>query len=200
MMPFITEEIHAALPAPDERLLLELRFAEMEERWPRLAARLDADDAHEMEVFAEIVGRVRQVRGELGLAPQSGIRVRFPTALEALVGRHEAGLRALLRAEAWSFSDEPAPETAAVVRAAGHAVVVELDDPAVLRDELKRLEKRAKTLEKDLAFVSKKLGNPSFVERAKPDVVEAEREKHEALEEEAAAVGARLERLRGLVA
>ena len=64
---------------------------------------------------------------------------------------------------------------------------------------MRRLEKRLKTLEKDLAFVAKKLGNPKFVERAKPDVVEAEREKHEALEEEAGTARQRLERLRGLV-
>ena len=199
IMPFITEEIFAALPVDEDRTLLELRFAELGERWPRLAERLDADEAREMEVFTEIVGRVRQVRGELGLAPQAGIRVRFPSELEAMVGRHEAGLRSLLRADEWVFSDEPPPETAAVVQAAGHAIAVELDDPAFLHDEVKRLEKRLKTVEKDLAFVAKKLANPKFVERAKPDVVEAEREKHEGLDGEAAAMTGRLERLRSLL-
>jgi len=199
IMPFVTEEIFGALPRPDDRMLLEHRFAELSECWPRLAGRLDADEADEMDRFTEVVSRVRQVRGELGLAPQTGIRVRFPTALEGLVGRHEAGLRALLRADAWIFSDDPPPEAAAVVRAAGHALAVELDDPGILRDELKRLAKRQKILEKDLAFVARKLANPKFVERAKAEVVEAEREKHEGLAEEAVALQARLERLRSLV-
>ena len=199
IMPFVTEEIFGALPRPDDRMLLEHRFAELSECWPRLAGRLDADEADEMDRFTEVVSRVRQVRGELGLAPQTGIRVRFPTALEGLVGRHEAGLRALLRADAWIFSDDPPPEAAAVVRAAGHALAVELDDPGILRDELKRLAKRQKILEKDLAFVARKLANPKFVERAKAEVVEAEREKHEGLAEEAGALQARLERLRSLV-
>ena len=124
--------------------------------------------------------------------------MRFPTALEPLVERHRAGLAALLRAE-WRFSDDPPPESAAVVRAAGHAVVVELDDPRFLQDEVRRLEKRLKALEKDLSMASRKLENPKFLERAKPEVVEAEREKHEELGEEAQAVRSRLERLRGLV-
>ncbi|NNL66119.1 MAG: hypothetical protein HKP30_07755 [Myxococcales bacterium] len=78
-------------------------------------------------------------------------------------------------------------------------MALELDDPRFLLDEVKRLEKRLKTAEKDLAFVAKKLGNLKFVERAKPEVVEAEREKHEELEEEVGALRSRLERLRGLV-
>ena len=198
MMPFITEEIFAALPGAKDRSLLEHRFAELETRWPRLAQRLSAEEAAEMETFTALVSAVRQVRGELGLSPKTTVKVRFPTALTAMVGRHEAGLRALLRAE-WRFSDEAPPESAAVVRAGGHAVVVELEDPRFLLDEVKRLEKRLKTAEKDLAFVAKKLGNPSFVERAKAEVVESEREKHEELEAEVGALRSRLERLRGLV-
>ena len=97
-------------------------------------------------------------------------------------------------------SDDPPPAAAALVRAAGHAVAVELDDPRFLEDELRRLDKRLAALDQDLARAGAKLGNPKFLERASPEVVEAEREKHEALEEEASAVRARLERLRGLLA
>jgi valyl-tRNA synthetase len=199
IMPFVTEEIFHALPGASGRTLLEHRFAELEREWPRLAARLDPEEATEMETFTQIVGRVRQVRGELGLAPQTGIRVRFPSALEPLVARHEAGLRTLLRADAWTFSDDAPPASAAVVRAAGFVVAVELDDERFLQDEVKRLEKRLKAADKDLAFVAKKLGNPKFVERARPEVVEAEREKHEALDEEVSALRTRVERLRGLL-
>jgi len=199
VMPFVTEEIFAALPGSDDRTLLEHRFAELEARWPRLAARLSDEEVREMETFTAVVRGVRQVRGELGLPPQGAVRVRVPRALEALVGRHEAGLRALLRAESFAFDDGPPPEAAAVTHAAGHAVAVELDDPRFLQNEVKRLAKRLQGLEKDLAFVGKKLANPKFVERANPDVVAGEREKQAALEAEAAATRARLARLRGLV-
>ena len=63
-------------------------------------------------------------------------------------------------------------------------------------DEVRRLEKTLGKLEKDLAFAARKLENPKFVERAKPDVVAAEREKHERLSEEAGGLRQRLERLR----
>ncbi|NNL64653.1 MAG: valine--tRNA ligase, partial [Myxococcales bacterium] len=78
MMPFITEEIFAALPGPKDRSLLEHRAAELETRWPRLAQRLSAAELEEMETFTALVGAVRQVRGELGLAPQTTVQLRFP--------------------------------------------------------------------------------------------------------------------------
>ena len=96
--------------------------------------------------------------------------------------------------------DDPPPPAAAVTQAGGFAVSVELDDPAFLGDEVRRLEKHLGGLEKDLAFVAKKLDNPKFMERAKPEVVEAEQEKHASLDEELRAVRERLERLRALVA
>jgi valyl-tRNA synthetase len=81
----------------------------------------------------------------------------------------------------------------------GWSVAAELDDPALLGDELRRLEKELARIEKDTAITAKKLDNPSFVERAKPEVVQAERDKQAQLADEARSVGERLERLRRAV-
>jgi len=86
-----------------------------------------------------------------------------------------------------------------VTQAGGFAVRVELGDPALLADELKRLEKVLKTLEKDLAMAAKKLDNPDFLARAKEEVVEAEREKHARLTGEERDVREREARLRKLL-
>ena len=152
-----------------------------------------------MDAVLEIVTRVRQVRGELGVPPSTKVRLGFPLAARALVQRHDAGLRSLSGAGEIVFADGDPPPSAAVVPAAGHMVRVELDDPKLLADEQRRLEKLSKSLEKDLQTVSKKLENPEFLARAKPEVVEGEREKHARLGAEEGAVRERLERLRRLL-
>ena len=191
IMPFVTEEIFQALPGRDGRLLLEGGYP------PRVTP-LAAEEAAEMEALLAIVGRVRQVRGELGLPPSRRIRLGFPPAAERLVRRHEVGIRALTGAGELRFEAGEAPPTAAVTQAAGHAVRVELDDPRFLTEELRRLEKVLQNLEKDLEAVAKKLENPKFLERAREEVVAAEREKHARLGAERDATAGRLARLRSL--
>jgi valyl-tRNA synthetase len=71
-------------------------------------------------------------------------------------------------------------------------------DPAFFGEERRRLEKALENLDKDLSFVAQKLENPRFVERAKPEVVEAERDKQAKLAAERDALRSRLQRLRGV--
>jgi len=70
-------------------------------------------------------------------------------------------------------------------------------DPAFLGEERRRLEKALETLEKDLAFVAHKLDNPKFLERAKAEIVVAEREKQAHLAAERGELRTRLDRLQG---
>jgi valyl-tRNA synthetase len=192
IMPFVTEEIAQSLPDADGRFL-------MEGRYPQPAAPLAADEQAEMEALVEVVTRIRQVRGELDLPPQTIVRVRFPSAAGPWVRRHQPALQALTRAAEPELSDAPASPTASVVSAAGWSVSVELDDPSLLHDEIRRLEKGLGKLEKDLSFAAKKLENPQFVERARPEIVAAERDKHAQLASELEGARARLERLRRAV-
>jgi len=192
VMPFVTEEILSALPTGDDRLAIERGY-------PAPGPALSADDSREMDALLEVVTRVRQVRGELGLPPSTRVQLVFPTAARPFVDRHLAGLRALAGAGEVRFEDGPPPPLASVTQAGGFAVRVELGDPALLADELKRLEKVLKTLEKDLAMAAKKLDNPDFLARAKEEVVEAEREKHARLTGEERDVREREARLRKLL-
>jgi valyl-tRNA synthetase len=79
--------------------------------------------------------------------------------------------------------------------AAGQRVQVEVGDPAFLGEERRRLEKALETLEKDLCFVAQKLDNPKFLERAKAEIVIAEREKQARLAAERDELRTRLDRL-----
>jgi valyl-tRNA synthetase len=191
-MPFVTDEIAAALPDADGRFL-------MEGRYPAPAPPLSDAEAREMEQLTLLIGRIRQVRGELDLPPATRVRVSFPTAAEPLVRRHQAALLALTRAAEPAFSDAPPSPSASLAWAGDWQLCIELDDPELLRDELRRLEKTLAKVDKDLAFVAGKLDNPRFAEKAKPEVVAAEREKRVRLDREREELGARLERLRRAV-
>ena len=56
-------------------------------------------------------------------------------------------------------------------------IIVPLRGLVNVEEEEKRLLKEIAKIEKDIEFLSKKLENPSFVERAPADVVGKEREK-----------------------
>lgn len=189
IMPFVTEEIAASLPGADGRFL-------MQGSYPSPGPPLAAEDAREMETLVEIVTRIRQVRGEFELPPATQMRVVFPSAAAGFVARHEAAVRALARTAPLACSDDPPSPTASVVRVQGWSLCIELDDPALLADEVRRLEKEAARIEKDLGITARKLDNPSFIERAKPEVVQGEREKLVRLGEEAKTLAERIERLR----
>jgi valyl-tRNA synthetase len=188
-MPFVTDEIAASLPDADGRFL-------MEGAYPTPAPALAADEAREMETLVDVVTRIRQVRGELDLPPSTRVRVTFPTGAGAFVARHGAAIVALGRTAPPSCSDAAPSPTASVVTAGDWSLHVDLDDPALLEDEVRRLEKELGRLEKELAQAAAKLDNPRFVERARPEVVAAEREKRARSANEAAAVRERLARLR----
>ncbi len=189
IMPFVTDEIAASLPGADGRFL-------MEGRYPERGPALDAESARDLDALVEVVTRIRQVRGELDLPQSTLVGVVFPTAAEGFVQRHSAAIRALARTGSPTCSDEPPSPTASVVLVQSWSLRVELDDPRFAADELRRLEKELGRIDKDLALTARKLDNPSFVERAKPEVVSAEREKLGQLEAERASVHERLARLR----
>jgi valyl-tRNA synthetase len=189
VMPFVTDEIAASLPDADGRFL-------MEGHYPERGAPLDAESAREMDTLVDVVTRIRQVRGELELPQSTLVGVTFPTAAESFVGRHGAAIRALARAAQPLCSDDPPSPTASVVLVQGWSLRVELDDPRFVADELRRLDKELVRIDKDLLLTARKLDNPSFVERARPEVVSAEREKRSQLESERNTVRERLEKLR----
>src|SRR5690606_38346850 len=126
-MPFVTDEIAASLPDADGRFL-------MEGAYPAPAPPLSAEEAAEMERLVELIGRIRQVRGELDLPPASAVRVSFPVAATDFVRRHEAALRALSRAVEPAFSDAPPSPAASVVWAGDWQVRVDPDDPEPPRE------------------------------------------------------------------
>jgi valyl-tRNA synthetase len=177
-LPFLTEELWSHLPASRGPL--------MTSEWPE-AGSLPADEAAEGDfaVVQEVVTAVRNVRSEMGVAPSAKVRLLVQTETEAAAAVLSA-TRALISslAGASELSAGPAvakPAAAASALIRGGTVFVPLEGLIDLGVERKRLSKESERLAGLIRGSEGKLASENFVSRAKPEVVEREREKLESL-------------------
>jgi valyl-tRNA synthetase len=123
---------------------------------------------------------VRNIRAAYGVAPAARIPVRVHAPLERAELLRAASDVILRLAGVGSL--EAGPD---ITKQKGDAatpigdieVVVALRDIVDIDAERERLERERGKVEGDLAAVNAKLANQAFVTRAKPEVVEREREK-----------------------
>jgi valyl-tRNA synthetase len=188
-MPFITEELWNALGERPYPLILA--------RWPMPDARaLDPSAGPEIEWLIRLVSGIRAARAELNVPPGAklALHVRDASAVTAeRLGRNEAALKRLARIETIG-GEEPAGGAAQVVVDEA-TYVLPLEGVIDVAAEKARLEKAAQAAEKERDALAGRLGNPSFVERAKPEAVEKAREDHAAKASDAERYRAALARL-----
>jgi valyl-tRNA synthetase len=177
-LPFVTEELYQMLPNHKEGSWL------INQAYPQPAdSRVDAALEADFDSLRELVGLVRNLRGEFQVPPSERIRVEV---------RCDAGFRgeAFLKANAALVGllvNGPAPGFAAATasRPAGAVALVGkgFEAWAMVRDSVdvqKLVEKFRKDIEKDRQYVERtraKLANEGFVSSAPAEVVAREREK-----------------------
>ncbi|WP_415520185.1 MAG: valine--tRNA ligase [Desulfovibrio aminophilus] len=198
IMPFVTQEIWAALPGiPENRKDIALE--------PSPAARPELRDeavAARMELFQGVVTAVRNIRAELGVDPAKklDLLVRTPSAEDAaLLDSVRPLVLSLARLENFQAGPEvkgPRASGTAVVR--GNEVFVPLEGVVDFEAELTRVGKQLDKLAQQVSIVEKKLANQGFVAKAPAEVVEKEREKLTLLAEEKDKLSALEARLRSV--
>ncbi|NKJ41067.1 valine--tRNA ligase [Novosphingobium sp. SG720] len=188
-MPFVTEELWHALGARDNELIVA--------RWPAPQASVDAAAKGEVEWLIALVSALRTAKNELGIAPGARLEAYLaePSAqTAATIAANPAAIERLARLSAIHFA--PAPAGAAMQIVAGDAtLVVPLDGVIDIAAEKARLEKALAAAQKEAKALEGRLGNPSFVERAKPEAVEKARADHAHHSAEAERLSAALARL-----
>jgi valyl-tRNA synthetase len=176
-MPFISEEIWQALPRSGgaESIMLA-DYPTPREEW---AAYQGA--ATEMELVMEVIKGIRNIRGEMEVAPSKQIAAILDCKSQeslTLLKRNEAYVMSLARLSDLAIGQAVERPAEASLQVAGDVeIVVPLRGLVNVEEEEKRLNKEIAKIEKDIDFLSKKLENPSFIERAPADVVVKEREK-----------------------
>jgi valyl-tRNA synthetase len=198
LIPFITEEIWHHLPGTEGDLI--------DAPWPDVATRpaepggepLSADPEAEeaMALLMETVVTVRNIRSEMNVPPsrEAAVTIRADARSAALYQECASYLKTLARiSELHIGPDIEKPRFAASDVAGSSEVFVHLEGIIDLDLERSRLDRELQKNEKVLASARRKLENPDFLDRAKPEVVEKEREKLLLIEE----AMAKLSRARG---
>ncbi|MBK6766273.1 MAG: valine--tRNA ligase [bacterium] len=187
LMPFVTEEIYQTLsklsastwPADHRHTSI------MQAEFPRYQAAL-ADESVEAQFskLQDVVNAIRNIRGELRIAPSLRIPAGIRSDKKALAGEWENLSDSVLRLAGLDLFelDRPRPKGSASAIAQGIEVYVPLHGLIDVNAERARLGKEDERLLKLVVGTKAKLSNASFVERAKPEVVEAERDKLAELE------------------
>jgi valyl-tRNA synthetase len=165
MMPFVTEEIWSFLPG--ERGLLAASA------WPeRNPDAIDPEAERVVGDLIEAVTAVRRWRDEVGVA--AGTRVRARIAAEGYE-QTAAHLAQLARLELLEGDVNGDVETSVAIP--GGAVQIFTTEDIDPEEEKRRREAKRQQLLEEIARAEGKLANEQFVNKAPPDVVQAERDK-----------------------
>jgi valyl-tRNA synthetase len=193
-MPFITEEIWQRLPHHGRTI--------MRAPWPQYRENLvDREAEEQMEVLMEVIRGIRQIRSEMNVPPGKKAEALIVSGVEQIreiLAKNLAYVEDLAncKAEVLAALAEK-PEQAATAVARDIQVFVPLRGLIDVDRELARLNKELQALDKDLARVRGKLGNPDFLNKAPAEVVEKERGKEAELSSKAGAIRERLAMLKG---
>jgi valyl-tRNA synthetase len=197
-MPFVTEELWQALTGPDDQRPYELIVA----KWPEPEAQVDAEAKREMEWLIRFVTDIRSTKVALDAGakpmtvfvsrahqPQFGwlnknlLSIKRLTRASQISVRTDAGLREIEKITAGTDFDL---ETLLSVEGEGEVQLVAEGIEGQLNffgdvdlDAARtRLAKARAAALKERDALAKRLANPAFVEKAKPEAVEKARADH----------------------
>ncbi len=191
-MPFITEELWHAMADPAHPREHDLIVAQ----WPMADARsLDPEASKEVDWLIRLVQEIRTARNELNVPPGARLPLHVRDANAATLARLERQAPALARLARVTHADGEATGGAAQVVVDEATFVLPLEGVIDLDSERARLTKAIAAAEKERDALSGRLGNASFVERAKPEAVEKAKADHADKAAEAARLQAALGRL-----
>ncbi|HEX8443738.1 MAG TPA: valine--tRNA ligase [Allosphingosinicella sp.] len=197
-MPFITEELWHAMPALSGVGGGKRPYDLIVAKWPMSDARaLDAEAGPEIDWLIRLVSGIRAARTELGVPPGAKLALHVRDASErtsARLERNLAALRRLARIETVATGDAPAGGSAQIVLEEA-TFLLPLEGVIDIAAERLRLEKAMQAAAKERDSLAQRLGNRSFVERAKPEAVEKARADHADKAAEAERLEAALARL-----
>ena len=196
IMPFVTEEIADRLPGGG-RLLALSPYPGPEGRWEDPAAEA------ELALVIEIVGALRNIRGEMNVKPGQPVTIVLegvPGAAAELIAREAGTIRRLANGSELRVNrGEDVGESATAALSCG-VLRVPLAGIVDVEAELRRLDKEIAKVDTDAAFVEKKLSREDFVRNAPPEIVAKDRRRLTELREKRELLDASRERVRRLAA
>ncbi len=188
-MPFITEELWSKMGAREYELIVA--------KWPDVSEiAVDHAAGREVDWLIALVSDIRAARNELLVPPGARMPLFVRDANEETVRRLARQASALARLARVDVAGADAPAGGAAQIVVGEATfVLPLEGVIDLDAERARLAKGIAAAEKERDALAGRLGNASFVERAKPEAVDKARADHADKAAEAERLAAALARL-----
>jgi len=192
-MPFITEEIWQALPGQRPAAFI------MQTSFPIGDLPVDGAGAARMELVMDVIRAIRNIRGEMDVAPGKQVDALLDCKSEASLATLQDGrgyIASLARTGHLQLGlGLDKPQQAATQVAGDVEILLPLAGLVDIDEEEKRLDKEIAKVQKDVDFFVKKLSNENFVANAPPQVLEKDRGKLKEAEEKLAILQQSLEKI-----
>jgi len=194
-MLFITEEIWQKLPNSDGSITVH--------QYPISdSSQVDEDAELEMNLVMNIVGSIRNIRGEMNVPPAKNIKAYLYSKSQdtcKMLERNRYHIKNLAKVETLQISSNKKEYKSA---ATGIVDKVEIFLPLKgiidFFEEEKRLKKENQKIDKKLIFLNKKLSNEDFLSKAPQHVIENERIEHVKLKEKKKKFEERMQKIQEL--
>ena len=140
---------------------------------------VDEGGTTRVETMRELIVAVRNIRAEMEVPAKTEVRCIVNSADAGLLEflKQSEGLVGELAGVSGLDFGGTRPEKSSVAILPGCEVYVPLGGVVDVEKELGRMKKEIANLEKLIAGIDAKFANPEFASRAKPEVVEAERDR-----------------------
>jgi valyl-tRNA synthetase len=171
-MPFITEEIWQRLPHKGDTIMLA--------PYPKGAKKdRSAEAERQMTAVMDLVTAVRNIRGEMRIAPGAALTATLRPAADAaeLFTANGALIDALARVRLTVDPRATRPRGSAMAVLGGSELYVELAGIVDAAAERQRIQKEIVKVDERIEFARTKLAKPDFAERAPAEIVAKERER-----------------------
>lgn len=171
-MPFITEEIWQAIPHEEESIMIS--------KWPEYHEELSfAQESGEFQKVMDAIRGIRNVRAEMNVPPSKKANLFIQTESPDIFASCVPFFEKLASAQAVEIGTNFQIDGAVQVATDAARIFIPMEELIDKKKELERLNKEKAACQKDIDFVSGKLKNPNFVDKAPQKVVDAERAKLE---------------------
>ena len=173
IMPFVTEEIWEHLAGDAQGMLITAR-------WPDLPYNeIDPDASTEMEWVVQAISAIRSLRAEMNVPARARIRLDLKdidAQAEQRINRHHEHFSRLARVERFGKVAD-IPIGGVPVTVGGATLILGLGEIVDLSRERERLGKEIAKLDAELGKIDAKLNNHNFLAKAKPEVIEEQKER-----------------------
>ena len=195
-MPFVTEELWQFLKGNDKNSIMLSNFPIVNEEWKNDAVE------KEMGIIIEIITAIRNIRGEMRIAPSQTLNVLISAADEQskkMIETDKSYILNLANLESLKVEiNAIEPKGVATALAGSIKIFVLLAGIVDISGEKARLEKELSKISKDLEKSSKKLANRDFRDKAAPEIIQKEEEKLKDLQKKFATMEGALKKLKSI--